>query len=290
MQVSEYLYVPLITWALAQAVKFFLAVFKGSYKPSLLFSSGGMPSVHSATVASLATVALIDGGPASALFGIAGVFAAIVMYDSLGVRRAAGEQARALNHLIDDLMQTGTIKTHGKYGHLKEILGHRPLEVAVGAAMGVILTGLLMTSTVYERLPWLNTIPSKLAMTIQLGLAVFLIIAGLAAHLSASRTGSRLSPYRPFARHIMISNIVSAILLGLAVFMQRQQLSLWSTWVVVLFVLAFFIFWHLGLWYRLLVDGDLRNAAAATEPASRRAKWLPGSKAAKKSRAARRQK
>lgn len=273
MQISQYLYVPLFTWALAQAVKFSLAVIKGQYKPALLFSSGGMPSVHSATVASLATVALIDGGPISPLFGITGVFAAIVMYDSLGVRRAAGEQARALNHLIDDLLQTGTIKSHDKYGHLKEILGHRPLEVAVGAIMGVLLTGIFMLSTLQERLPWLLSVPSTLAMRLQIGLAIALVVSGLAAYVLSVRPKNRLSSVKPFIRNIFYSDIVIAIALGLAVFLQRQQIGGLSSWALVLGILIIFLLWHLALWYRLLVDGELRSPVIAKNEA-RRDKWL----------------
>jgi len=273
VQISQYLYVPLFTWALAQAVKFSLAVIKGQYKPALLFSSGGMPSVHSATVASLATVALIDGGPISPLFGITGVFAAIVMYDSLGVRRSAGEQARALNHLIDDLMQAGTIKSHGKYGHLKEVLGHRPLEVAVGAIMGFLLTGVFMISTLQERLPWLLSLPSTLAMRIQIGLAISLVVSGLVAYFLSVRPKSRLHLVRPFAKQILYSDIVIAVALGLAVFLQRQQIEVWSSWAIVLVILITFILWHMALWYRLLVDGALRSPVVAQD-AARQKKWL----------------
>ncbi|MEI7818585.1 MAG: divergent PAP2 family protein [bacterium] len=275
MQISEYLYVPLVTWAIAQGIKFFLAVFKGEYKPNLLFSSGGMPSVHSATVASLATVALIEGGPGSPLFGITGVFAAIVMYDSLGVRRAAGEQARAINHLIDDLMLSGTIKTQNKYGHLKEILGHRPLEVAIGAVLGVLMAALFLSAQVHDRLPWLTTTPSQLAVGIELGLAGFLVISGIVAWYFSSRPSRRFYGFKPFIKQMAMSNMVIAFGLIAAVVMQRQQIVGWSSWLVVVSILGIFIFWHLGLWYRLLVDGKLTlDTGKQSDETSRQDRWL----------------
>lgn len=282
MTVSEYLYIPLIIWAVAQGIKFSLAMLNGRYKPALLFSSGGMPSVHSATVSALATVALIEGGPSSPLFGITGIFAAIVMYDSLGVRRSAGEQAKTLNILIDDLLQTGTLKAHGRYGHLKEILGHRPLEVVVGAALGVSLTAILMYQSVFVQAPWLQTIPSSVARTIEIMLAVFLILFGGVMWLSARRSGSRLRHFTPFLRQILISNVVVACIFASLAFLQSQQVVPAGNWVVVIGTLAIFFAWHLALWYRLLVDGALRNPRVKNTPAeNRRLAWL--NKARKKS-------
>lgn len=277
MQISEYLWVPLATWVIAQSIKFFIAVFRGQYSPSLLFSSGGMPSVHSATVSSLATVALIIGGPESPLFGITGVFAAIVMYDSLGVRRAAGEQARALNHLIDDLLQAGAIKSHIKYGHLREILGHRPLEVVIGATLGVLLAAAFTASTLLERLPWLVARPNSTAMLIELIVAGFLLIAAGLTVFFARRPQGRLSSYRPFARHIAISNVISSLALAFCWLMQRQQIQSWQNWVVLIVVLLGFIFWHLGLWYHLLVNGALRTQVDS-KASVRRERWLKTTK------------
>jgi acid phosphatase family membrane protein YuiD len=101
-----------------------------------------MPSVHSAVVSSLATYALLQGGPTNPLFGVTAVFAAIVIYDSFGVRRSAGDNAKALNKLIAELAETGGVRDRAAYGHLREILGHKPLEslscVILGIVMGVV--------------------------------------------------------------------------------------------------------------------------------------------------------
>lgn len=287
MQISEYLWVPLATWAIAQSVKFFIAVFKGQYSPSLLFSSGGMPSVHSATVSSLATVALILGGPESPLFGITGVFAAIVMYDSLGVRRSAGEQARTLNHLIDDLMQAGTIRSHTRYQHLREILGHRPLEVVIGAMLGVLLASAFTASALLERLPWLTARPSATVGVYEIGLAVFLIVSAVATFVFSRRPHGRFARYRPFANHIAVSNLVIALVLGFCMLMQRQQIAGWSSWFALLVTIKVFVLWHLWLWYRLLIDGALRTSAVS-EATVRKTRWIkPSGSRAKKRRAKR---
>jgi acid phosphatase family membrane protein YuiD len=285
--ISEYLYIPLITWLIAQVIKFSIATLQGKYRPSLLFSSGGMPSVHSATVASLATVALIEGGANSPLFGITGVFAAIVMYDSLGVRRAAGEQAKVLNLLIEDLSSSGAVKTPKKYGHLREILGHRPLEVAIGVVLGVATTSILLGSRLLEQASWLLTAPANLARWAQIGLAVLLILIGVAAYLTArSRSSRKLARYRPFLKQFLIANLViAAIFLGL-VFLQTQAVSMYNTWLFVVLGLLLLFFWHAALWYMLLVDGKLRASIADVSVQARKQKWMKPKR--KSSRTARR--
>ena len=101
-----------------------------------IFSSGGLPSSHSATVSSLATAVAKTDGYNSTSFAIAFMFAFIVMYDALGVRRAAGEQARILNQLVNNLSEhkPAYIKKN-----LKELIGHTPLEVVVGALLGILI-------------------------------------------------------------------------------------------------------------------------------------------------------
>jgi acid phosphatase family membrane protein YuiD len=92
-----------------------------------------MPSSHAASVAALTTsIGLVEGFRTS-LFGASLFFSLIVMYDAAGLRRAAGRQAAILNRLIDEHFkhpEEGTQK-------LMELLGHTPLEVLVGALLGV---------------------------------------------------------------------------------------------------------------------------------------------------------
>ena len=100
---NVYLYGPLILWFVAQLVKFSIHLARGRADVRYLFASGGMPSAHAAVVCSLATITLLDQGITSPLFGITAILAAIVMYDSFGVRRSSGDQARLLNRLVSDL-------------------------------------------------------------------------------------------------------------------------------------------------------------------------------------------
>ena len=101
-----------------------------------IFASGGMPSSHSATVSSLAAAVAKTDGLESTVFAISFMFAFIVMYDASGVRRAAGEQAKILNQLVDNFSEN---KPAYMKKNLKEIIGHTPLEVIVGALLGILI-------------------------------------------------------------------------------------------------------------------------------------------------------
>ncbi|MEO0223961.1 MAG: divergent PAP2 family protein [candidate division WOR-3 bacterium] len=100
----------------------------------ILFSTGGMPSSHSASVMSLSMAVGFEEGFKSNLFAICLFFSFIVMYDAAGIRRAAGKQAEILNKIIEDLYAGR--KTDEK---LKELLGHTPIEVIIGAIWGIIV-------------------------------------------------------------------------------------------------------------------------------------------------------
>ncbi|MGE5653274.1 MAG: divergent PAP2 family protein [Bacillota bacterium] len=100
-----------------------------------LTGSGGMPSSHTAFVVALSTAVGRDSGWDSPLFALAVVFAAIVMYDAAGVRRAAGEQAAILNVIIEDFRDRHQFKQE----RLKELIGHTPFEVLAGAILGVFI-------------------------------------------------------------------------------------------------------------------------------------------------------
>ncbi|WP_373533311.1 divergent PAP2 family protein [Vampirovibrio sp.] len=102
----------------------------------LLVHTGGMPSSHSALVASVATsVGLIDGYR-STTFAVAFALAAIVMYDAAGLRRAAGKMAGILNRITEDLY---IHRPDHVPDRLRELLGHTPVEVIAGAVFGVLI-------------------------------------------------------------------------------------------------------------------------------------------------------
>jgi acid phosphatase family membrane protein YuiD len=124
----------LFPWAAAQILKVILElIWKRKLNLRLLTSAGGMPSSHSALVCGLATAVGINDGTGSSLFVMTLVLAMVVMYDAAGVRRAAMQQARILNQIIDELFQGHPISEV----RLRELLGHTPKEVFAGAILGV---------------------------------------------------------------------------------------------------------------------------------------------------------
>lgn len=136
---NKFLCVPLLVWLAIQVVKF-ITDWIVNKKPNFkrLFGAGGMPSSHSAVVATLTTLIGQEYGVESGIFAMSCVFSAIVMYDAAGVRRAAGKQATLLNKLVENAANSGIVVSE----KLVEVLGHTPLQVLVGAIIGV-LVGLL---------------------------------------------------------------------------------------------------------------------------------------------------
>lgn len=135
MREYKYLLVPILAWLTVQFVKFMTDLIKNKkINVKILVASGGMPSSHSSVVTSLMTMIGINEGFSSVLFAIAFVFGLIVMYDAAGVRRAAGKQAGILNQLI--YSNQVKIDTNEK---LKELIGHTPKQVFVGALWGIFL-------------------------------------------------------------------------------------------------------------------------------------------------------
>ncbi|SKA82019.1 hypothetical protein SAMN05443428_104150 [Caloramator quimbayensis] len=133
---NKILIAAVIGWAAAQILKVFTAYFKiGKIDYSRLVGSGGMPSSHSAFSVALAVKSGNLLGFDSPEFAIALCLALIVMYDAAGVRRAAGNQARILNMIIDDIKNEKGIKEE----RLKELIGHTPVEVIAGALLGIII-------------------------------------------------------------------------------------------------------------------------------------------------------
>src|SRR5687768_7897092 len=100
---NPYLFIPLVAWFVAQASKFLRAAINGDIDFRSFYTSGGMPSAHSASVLALAVTALVYAGWSSPIFGLSGFFAAVVIYDSFGVRRASGDQAIVINTILRNL-------------------------------------------------------------------------------------------------------------------------------------------------------------------------------------------
>ncbi len=123
-------------WLAAQLVKCIINLAVNRSLPlNVIFGSGGMPSSHSATVCSLTTVVGFDCGVSSPLFGVCCIIAFIVMYDAMGVRRETGDQGKVINDMIRTFADMGKpIPADRKF---KELVGHTPLQVVCGAALGI---------------------------------------------------------------------------------------------------------------------------------------------------------
>ena len=119
----------------AQVIKFILFTIKSRKVNFKIFSTtGGMPSSHSAGVMGLSTLVGILQGYDSIIFAVSLGVSLIIMYDAAGLRRAAGKTAACLNRMMEDFYHHDLQSVGGK---LKELLGHTPLEVFVGALFGI---------------------------------------------------------------------------------------------------------------------------------------------------------
>ena len=126
-----------IAWAVAQVLKVLVSLLQ-RHKLDFrqIWSSGGMPSSHSAFVCACASATGALYGWSSPIFAIAAVVAIVVMYDAANVRKAAGEQAKILNYMMDHWMEMRP-ELFGK--ELKEFLGHTPIQVIAGALLGIAI-------------------------------------------------------------------------------------------------------------------------------------------------------
>lgn len=125
-------------WIVAQLLKTLIHMwFNRKFVAERLVGSGGMPSSHSATVCALAAAACIEYGVGSFQFAVSAIFAIVVMYDAMGVRRETGIQAKVLNEMMEMFTHMGKEMTVEE--KLKEFVGHTPLQVLIGALLGILI-------------------------------------------------------------------------------------------------------------------------------------------------------
>ena len=131
MNIPVYLLAAASGWFVAQVLKYIFGALKNGkwFDSSVVLHSGNMPSVHTATVFSLATFVGIKDGFETSIFALAFLFSAVVAYDAMGVRRSSGEQGQAIKEAI----KNKSIKAKIPY----VALGHTKLEVAAGGIIGV---------------------------------------------------------------------------------------------------------------------------------------------------------
>ncbi len=128
--------VVVLTWFIAQTMKVISALVRKQHSYATYLAPGGMPSVHSAVFASLATIILIEDGWRSTNFALSIALVGFIVFDAVVVRQQSGRQAQLLNRLQDEVEGS-------KHIHLKEIVGHRPREILAGFALGIGLALLL---------------------------------------------------------------------------------------------------------------------------------------------------
>ena len=167
LTVNYYINVAITAWFLAQVSKTLLTlVVKKKLVMERMIGAGGMPSSHTALVCSLTIAMARKTGVSSAEFALSLALACIVMYDAMGVRRAAGEQAKVINKMIfsfkdinkifgmigkeieeafnDELENNNdSIEDIAEHKTMKEYLGHTPLEVLGGALLGILVASLM---------------------------------------------------------------------------------------------------------------------------------------------------
>ena len=132
-----------VAWLSAQIIKIFTGAFqnrKMSLK-TLLFSSGGMPSSHSATVSSLCTATAVNGGFGTVDFAITAVLAMVVITDAMGVRWETGEQSKVINKIVQKLFAGNPEDTETA---LKELVGHTPFQVLMGCVVGIAVPFIML--------------------------------------------------------------------------------------------------------------------------------------------------
>lgn len=138
---NDVLIVSMASWLVAQLIKIIInAIVTKKVDIERLFGDGGMPSGHSATVTAMALMMGFRLGFDNPIFGMAMVFAIVVMHDATGVRQEAGKHARSIIELTDLLNEY--LVEHDekvKLEKLKTLVGHTPLQVVCGAAVGIVV-------------------------------------------------------------------------------------------------------------------------------------------------------
>ncbi len=138
MSISAYIVAVICAWIMAQGLKYIISGLKsknftGSFRQ--LYLSGNMPSAHSASVVALLTIIGLKDGISSPVFAVSLLFAAVVMYDAVMVRRSSGEQGEAVTKLIKESKSSIKLPRVAK--------GHTPLEVLAGAVVGLLVAFLV---------------------------------------------------------------------------------------------------------------------------------------------------
>lgn len=144
LSMNEILTVSILGWFVAQVLKTIINfILLGKFQLERMWGDGGMPSAHSATVCAMVIATGRCMGVESPIFAVASVMAIITMHDAMGVRYETGEQAKVLNQMIEQWIDISSQNSPFLQNlHLKEMVGHTPLQVVAGVLVGVAV-GLL---------------------------------------------------------------------------------------------------------------------------------------------------
>lgn len=270
---NPYLVIPFVVWIITQFLKFILAAANGRLDFRYLYASGGMPSVHSAVVTSLATTAFLVDGPQSPLFGITAILAAIVMYDSFGVRRSSGEQAMAINVILDSL-QEDKIPLNHPQRRLRELLGHKPLEVTIGASLGFVLACLFNIDKLDNFITSVTS-PISQQMALAMGGIAAAILVGVVIVRRLYMKQYKKVPVvaRAIKQAFWLAVLVTSITLAVAFFAyEKVAIANWLLWPILIIFLTLAVFGWLFNYYRKIIP----NVIAETAIEEDKAKWFEG--------------
>ena len=135
------------SWFFAQFIKIIIALVqkkhirKKDFVLRALFGTGGMPSSHSASVASLSLAIGIQEGFDTAIFALSLLLVFIVARDATGVRLSSGQQATTINDILKKINADNKDNPNQKQiKPVKEVNGHTPLECFVGLVVGIFVT------------------------------------------------------------------------------------------------------------------------------------------------------
>lgn len=271
--ITPYLYVPLLAWLIAQLIKTAIEIIKGDADVRYLYASGGMPSAHSAVVTALAGYTFYHQGISSPLFGVTAIIAGIVMYDSFGVRRSAGEQARTLNTLIAEMARSGNLRKPDDYRQLREILGHQPLEVIVGAILGGLVATLFSLNQITPIIKWLTSAPSKLEINIIFGVGAALIIVSLGIFAVYKKKIKKDRELKKINTYFQLSNISLGLSLLLAGLLANESiLPYGQRWLAVTIMTIWALLMLIAIW-RMANLSKIARFSSPDDDSSKKA-WL----------------
>jgi len=247
--ITPYLYVPIIAWLIAQIIKTAIEVIKGDADIKYLYASGGMPSAHSAVVVSLAGYTFYHQGANSPLFGVTAIIAGIVMYDSFGVRRSSGEQAKTLNKLIGEMARNGNLRKPDDFAKLREVLGHQPLEVIVGAMLGALVATLFSLDELTPIINWLTALPSRVEIYAVITVGALIGLGTIAYFVAARKKLKRNRKQYELVKYILGVNIIMGILLSFSGLISFEGiLPYGQRWLPVFTFTAWIIFMLIAIW------------------------------------------